>query len=103
MTRYASDKSIETINYIIGTQTACGNRAEERVPYVCCRDGFKSISVLPLEQVASKAPQSVTTQGLETTRSPDVDTRGTSTGENCFTPDEVPGNCMSKYISTTNF
>lgn len=126
LTLYASDKSITSVRYIIGTQTACGNRAVGSVPYICCRDGFPNVSVRPIEESTTKAPHynlqhsplmptiQAKPQKLEssTHKMPDIGIRGPDLflellppyedkTENCYTPDEVAGSCMSKFL--TNF
>ena len=76
---YSSDRSRNTINFLVASQRICGNRVSGRNPILCCTDGVVATTPAP-----TQAP----------TPEPRVQ------GNSCSTPDGITGQCIGKFMLT---
>ncbi|KAG4065841.1 hypothetical protein HA402_012519 [Bradysia odoriphaga] len=77
----------QVINFLIGSQRNCGNRAIQRNPIVCC-----SQPVYDTQAPLTTTTSTTTTTTTTTTQAPNLSRQ---TGASCIGPDLRPGVCIS--------
>lgn len=73
---YASDRSRNTINFLVASQRICGNKVSGRDPILCCTDGV----VAATTPAPTQAPSESRAQGA-----------------GCISPDGLNGQCIGEF------